>query len=232
MDKLQGALNTIQAVQGISGRHNVKVRKKEDMTAKSKKYQAFAQAAYKDSEENVKGYELLKDVSPNNDEIKIYRKGKKIIIASRGTANIKDVKSDLVLAQGKEPARVAELKAAVQAVKKRFALSNSDIKLVGHSLAGYTSGLVGHELGIESHIFNPGSTTFGSKENQKKLSAMVNSQHVHTSIIQGDPVSAALLKHVKENANIQVIDNKASVASAHGMANFEKGSGIQAGGVR
>ena len=58
MDKLQGALNTIQAVQGISGRHNVKVRKKEDMTAKSKKYQAFAQAAYKDSEENVKGYEF------------------------------------------------------------------------------------------------------------------------------------------------------------------------------
>jgi hypothetical protein len=232
MDILQQGLNTIQAVQAISGKHNVKVRKKDDMTSKSVKYSHFAKAAYGDVEK-VKGYTLLKDLS--TDEIKVYRNPKgKVVIASRGTTvdpSLKDVKSDLVLAQGKEPVRVQELRDKVNAVKKKLSLSNNDIKLTGHSLGAYISSIVGSELGVETHSYNPGSTSFGSKENQKKLAKMINSEHVHTNIIQGDPVSAALLKHAKSGAKVQVIDAGTSVKKAHSMANFIKGSGIKAGNL-
>ena len=151
----------------------------------------LAAGAY-DRDLQIPGYRYRGDLS--EDEIAVYEYIKdpsKAVVSFRGTdPNIThgvkrwwgDISNDVLIATGQYH-KSSRVRHSIDFVK---ALPYSDIKLVGHSLGGATSELVGAATGLESHYFMAGRMPWAT-----------SAHYGHHYFHRGDIVSAGV-KHGKQ----------------------------------
>jgi len=90
-----------------------------------------------------------------------------IVITFRGTQDLEDVATDVLLGLGGEDAlkKSYKYKKARELVKSiQSVLPQNPIKLVGHSLGGSVAHQLGKELNVQSVAFNPGSSPLSGKK--------------------------------------------------------------------
>tara|TARA_Y100001972_G_scaffold55608_1_gene68446 strand:+ start:1906 stop:2580 length:675 start_codon:yes stop_codon:yes gene_type:complete len=129
-----------------------------DITAK------LANIAYDDPDKrssNVDGWTYDRSVS--NTENAVYVKDGKVIHSSRGTAALKDLKSDAFIVAGQfhNSARAKRSLKNATAVADKYGKEN--VEYVGHSLGGSTASYLGRKMGNKATTYNAGSGLFRSK---------------------------------------------------------------------
>jgi hypothetical protein len=129
------------------------------------------------------GYKYLQEYS--TPEISVYKNDetKSIIIGNRGTSNLKDIGTDILLVGGnlKNTSRQKELNNLIQRLKNTF--KGYHITTTGHSLANALSKNSTSDLSIG---FNAGTPLFGNTKEGRHIDKR----------IEGDPIS--LLSKVDE----------------------------------
>ncbi len=171
-----------------------------DLPNKLKKMAEFASHAYKQTD-TVRGYK--RDKSLSNKRFSVYVKGDKIILAVRGTADLVDaLDDDKDILMGKQHKRIQENHAVLDAIEKKY--PDARIEQAGHSLGGLTIAATGSERGIRSYSFNPGSSAFGGEKYQDFLKKSFDSDHVITTVREGDIVSASMMNHARKS-NLHVV---------------------------
>ena len=118
-------------------------------------YARYAKLAYNNKGE--RGQLEIPDLSDN--EVAVFNNAGTIIIAFRGTTlTTSDLVADARIAFGTflQGSRFKRSLRAVKEVIRRF--PNNKIVLVGHSLGGAVAHNIGIIMGLESHVFNIGSS--------------------------------------------------------------------------
>ena len=154
----------------------------------------------------IDNYNLDKELS--DPETAIYYNQSNVIIGFRGTANVKDLITDIDIVKGttNDP-RYKQAIDIYNKVKSKY--PNLNIIATGHSLGGNLALYLNSLYGIQSESFNAGLGLGFIKSNPNKDRAILN-------IIKGDPISSlgALSNLGKVRVYNAITDNP------HSMKNY------------
>lgn len=167
----------------------------------------ISNAAYQSNRpSSLDNYNLDKELS--DPETAIYYNQTNVIIGFRGTANVKDLITDIDIVKGttNDP-RYREAVDIYNKVKSKY--PNLNIIATGHSLGGNLALYLNSLYGIQSESFNAGLGLGFIKSNSNKDRAILN-------IIKGDPLSSlgALSNLGKVRVYNAITDNP------HSMQNY------------
>ena len=219
--------NTLKTIKDLRAYSGPTVRNQYELDASRRKYAHFASAAYEDVG-SLKGYTLDRNIS--TPQFKVYTKEgeKKLVLACRGSAVMKDfLVSDVQVTRGEEAQQLKELRTFYDKVENKY--GNYSKIGVGHSLSALSIARLQHETdGFKSvYSYNPASSPFGGDEYQNYLKEAYDNPTVRVTIKEGDAVSAPMLRYA---SNLQVIGNKGKLSdtvSHHFMNNFVENEHIK-----
>ena len=167
----------------------------------------ISNAAYQSNRpSSLDNYNLDKELS--DPETAIYYNQTNVIIGFRGTANVKDLITDIDIVKGStNDPRYREAVDIYNKVKSKY--PNLNIIATGHSLGGNLALYLNSLYGIQSESFNAGLGLGFIKSNPNKDRAILN-------IIKGDPLSSlgALSNLGKVRVYNAITDNP------HSMQNY------------
>ena len=154
----------------------------------------------------IDNYNLDKQLSDS--ETAIYYNQSNVIIGFRGTANVKDLITDIDIVRGttNDP-RYKQAIDIYNKVKGKY--PNENIIATGHSLGGNLALYLNSLYGIQSESFNAGLGLGFIKSNPNKDKAILN-------IIKGDPISS--LGALSNIGNVRVYN--AVTDNPHSMQNY------------
>lgn len=217
----------VQKDKGISYKEALKVASRSYKKApkKSKNQRggnpALASDVYKPRPaRGADGYTALEGTKKSQ----VYKKGDKVIVALRGTADAKDVGSDALIATGtlRLGNRYKGDKAFTQKAIKKYGKGN--VSVVGHSLGGTLAKRIGKDLNIPSKGYNSGGgpvqavggtiDRIACKVNPNGKRCKKAKQHT-TVRVASDPISLLAAPGV----NTKLVKRKAG-ENPHTISNF------------
>ncbi len=149
-------------------------------------------------QEKIQNYIYLKEYSTPEISVYMDHPNKSIIIGSRGTSNLKDVGTDLLLVAGKldKTKRLKELNNLIERLKNRW--PDHHITTTGHSLGGSLSRESGSDL---SHSFNEGAgiDQLFKKKDKQQISHRIEYDPV--SLINASKADETLEKDSRYNSH-------------------------------
>jgi len=174
----------------------------------------MANESYKQNRNNnIDGFTLDTEISNNICAVYYNVIQKIVILAFRGTAEIKDIKTDINIIKGKSNDQ--QFKDAIviyNLVKQKY--QNYRIIATGHSKGGSLALYINSLFGIQAETFNAGMGLGFLKSNSNSKNAILN-------IIKGDPLSALSgLGNLGTIKAYNSIYNDNNPLSAHSMKNF------------
>ena len=213
-------------------------------------YSAFSNAVYsyddderldRLAEQGITGWEIDNDVN-HQDRVLFKRKkrnqdtgddvdGYDVILASRGTSQVRNLLPDLAIVFGGEEytPRYHKLKQDYEKVHDRFGHDERNkIVSTGHSLAGNMSTFLNRKYGVESHAYNPGASVSHLKHNLISKAACwmypewdrcKQAEKSHIYHVPGDPLSTAAMFG---NDNKYIHEWKDGAKHPHTLNNFLK----------
>lgn len=167
----------------------------------------ISKAAYQSPRpDTIDNYNLDKELS--DPETAIYHNQSNVIIGFRGTANVKDIVTDIDVVRGvTEDPRFKDAVTIYNKVKNKY--PNLNIIATGHSLGGTLALYLNTLYNIQSEGFNTGLGLGFLKSNPNKDKATLN-------IIKGDPISS--LGALSKLGNVRVFNP--TTDNPHSMRNY------------
>jgi len=158
--------------------------------------------AYANSDENVDGWDVM-DSTPT---IIIYNRGPAMLVAVRGTADNRDILTDLTIAAQdmENQPRYKEDKQFLQQFQAMFPQSQYTYLFTGHSLGGaICDQLIRDGLGIQAITFNPAvqKSAYDSQTNKRIYQA-------------DDPLYRMMGRYCRYNVEVRNNRNKSAIESA------------------
>jgi hypothetical protein len=131
--------------------------------------------------ETIGPYNLDKSFSNNICAVYIDKNNKKIILAFRGTSQLKDIATDIDILKGQEAQQqFQEAMSLYNAITDTY--KDYTVEATGHSKGGSLALFLNKRFGIKVEVFNPGVGGGVFENNPNKNKAILN-------IIKGDPIS-------------------------------------------
>ena len=172
------------------------------------KRQAFVKEFLKEMKE-TKDFQLDKEFS--NEEVSTFvnLKTREVVVAYRGTSNIKDVGTDLMVLTSTERLsfRVRSSLKLMEQVLRKY--TNFKVKSTGHSLGSLLSRIVSNSFGLESHNYNPAESIHGSFIKQNEMTFNYRTHYDAVSILAKDTIRVPTK-----------VGNEATLESVHRLNNF------------
>ena len=184
------------------------------------KYSRFANASYYFKRQSyvrqflnemreTRGFILDRELS--NDEVSTFvnRITNEVVVAYRGTTNLKDVGTDLMVLTSTERLsfRVrSSLKLMEQVLRKYRGFK---VVSTGHSLGSFLSRIVANSFGLESHNFNPAESIHGSFIQQNAMTFNYRTHYDAVSILSKNSIRVSTK-----------IGNEQTIESVHRLNNF------------
>jgi len=151
------------------------------------------------------------DFELSNEEVSTFvnRITQEVVVAYRGTSNIKDVGTDLMVLTSTERLsfRVRSSLKLMERVLRKY--QGFKVVSTGHSLGSLLSRIVSNSFGLESHNYNPAESIHGSFIEQN---AMTFNYRTHY-----DAVSVFAKNSIRVSTKI---GNEATIESVHRLNNF------------
>ena len=204
---------------GLAEKIHKAVAKRKDLLHKTldkedRIYYDMSKQSYRkpNKRKDIGGYDYNDELSDNENAVYINDSDKKIIVAFRGSVNIKDFKTDVSLAMGgiRKTDRYDSTKNLVATIKEIY--PNYKISFSGHSLGG--------TLAVEMADLSPNhkSVVFNSAHTPLRKGSVKDKDITYYST-SGDLVSALGLNAYK---NVKVIDSdKKHPLTAHSLKSME-----------
>ena len=211
-----GALNDLIHRKLI--KNNPKVSKQKSVDDKDKIFVQMSKQSYIKPDErkaNLEGYTYLPQQSDMENAVYENSKDKKLIIAFRGSAKLKDLKADLGIATGllEKTSRHDSTEELVKKLKTLF--PDYSITLTGHSLGGSLAVSMSSKHNIPAVVFNAGHTIGKSKHKDSDIKFYTK---------EGDPVSMLGANSYKDVKFIE--GSHKNVLKDHSLDNFEEGGSL------
>jgi hypothetical protein len=219
---VSNAVGKIKKVGSVVGKHITKFSSMltpeatdtPNLSGLSRTLALMSSEAYKQNRSNnIDGYTLDNEISNYNTAVYYNSMLKNVIIAFRGTAELKDLKTDIDIAKGST--NDSQFKDAIiiyNLVKQKY----PDYKIIttGHSKGGSQSLYLNSIFGVPSETFNAGTGLGFLKSNPNSKNAILH-------IIKGDAISAlAGLGNLGTVKAYNSIYNDNNPLNAHSMKNF------------
>jgi hypothetical protein len=211
-----GALNDLIHRKLI--KNNPKVSKQKSVDVGDKIFVQMSKQSYIKPDErkaNLEGYTYLPQQSDMENAVYENSKDKKLIIAFRGSAKLKDLKADLGIATGllEKTSRHDSTEELVKKLKTLF--PDYSITLTGHSLGGSLAVSMSSKHNIPAVVFNAGHTIGKSKHKDSDIKFYTK---------EGDPVSMLGANSYKDVKFIE--GSHKNVLKDHSLDNFEEGGSL------
>ncbi len=211
-----GALNDLIHRKLI--KNNPKVSKQKSVDDKDKIFVQISKQSYikpDDRKATLAGYTYLAQQSDIENAVYENSDDKKLIIAFRGSAKLKDLKADLGIATGllEKTSRHDSTEELVKKLKTLF--PDYSITLTGHSLGGSLAISMSSKHNIPAVVFNAGHTIGKSKHKDSDIKFYTK---------EGDPVSMLGANSYKDVKFIE--GSHKNVLKDHSLTNFEEGGSL------
>ena len=199
-------------------KNNPKVSKQKSVDDKDKIFVQMSKQSYikpDDRKANLAGYTYLAQQSDIENAVYENSDDKKLIIAFRGSAKLKDLKADLGIATGllEKTSRHDSTEELVKKLKTLF--PDYSITLTGHSLGGSLAVSMSSKHNIPAVVFNAGHTIGKSKHKDSDIKFYTK---------EGDPVSMLGANSYKDVKFIE--GSHKNVLKDHSLTNFEEGGSL------
>ena len=228
MQYLDSARRTVETFKDMRKvKKGKRYRNAYELPATIRKYAAFSSGAYDKKNKKIRGYTLDEQLS--TDQFRIFTKGEggKVVFAIRGSSTeaawndfvVNDLRG---IAAGNEHLQLQQAREKLEEVLEKYP-DKQKLTLTGHSVGSLSASVLGAQNGIRTIGFNSGSSPYGGKKYQDFLKDTFSSKHVTNVIQEGDIVSAAGVKWMRDE-NTHVLMNKKralkNTIDKHLMKNF------------
>lgn len=207
-------------------------RKKHRPSQQTRIYAKLAREAYQGQDRvagvtQQRGKPVYK-YSPefSTDEEAVYFTENEAVFSIRGTANKKDIVTDLNLGIG-QLSSTARAKSTREHFKKLLdsgAFGDRRIVVVGHSLGGSLTNMIGEEFDhvvAETHAFNPGGSLRRESQDlfsRKRKREQKRNRQAFEHYIEADPIGA-MARHQSNNI-VEIYDQLNTDLNVHTIDNF------------